>query len=553
MADGRWLSAIRYRLSAIGYQLSAISHQLSATGYLPLAALGPLALILLVSAITPLYHVRYIFTYSPAFYVVMAAGLAWLARRSRVALAVAAICWLAAAGVTLNAFWADSAYRADDHRAAVRFLQEHWRPGDVVLVDAGWVYTALTTYWDGPVADRTRLTGDVSTPRADGALVMVTAGHVNSNSDSSATSGRSLGWGDPRSDFFAMPAEAARQNVVTLFRTFDRVWLYRIYDTVNDPGGEIRAWLAEDGQIFEDQTFSGEANMRVQGYVPRQAATPNPGWPSAAFGTGLALRVGPLPVQVVSGETLYPVLDWQPAAPLTDFATSIRLVGPDSVVWAQPPDERPSGSLFPAGRWSIGQVVRQTLALPVPSGTPPGQYAVELVVYDPATGKPWPAQAGDLALTPNGLRLGEVTVERPQPSPSLRPALATFGPLALIEAASPATTITPGGQAPVDLLWQAVEAPAEPLVIVVQLQDAGGRVVAGLEAQPLAGRYPTQNWAAGELVRDRHTLSLPADLVPGAYRLIVGAYRAGDRVRLETRDGLFGKSNYWVMKTVTVH
>ena len=177
---------------------------------------------------------------------------------------------------------------------------------------------------------------------------------------------------------------------------------------------------------------------------------------------------------------------------------------------------------------------------------------MELVVYDPATGKPWPAQAGDLALTPNGLRLGEVTVVRPEPSPPMQPALATFGPLALIEAKSPATTVAPGGQIPVELLWQAADAPGEPLVVVTQLQDAAGRVAAGLEAQPLDGRYPTQNWAAGELVRDRHTLSLPADLPPGAYRLIVGLYRAADRTRLERRTGLLGKSDHWVVTTVDV-
>ena len=105
---------------------------------------------------------------------------------------------------------------------------------------------------------------------------------------------------------------------------------------------------------------------------------------------------------------------------------------------------------------------------------------------------------------------------------------------------------------PVDLLWQAAEAPGEPLVVVVQLLDAAGHVVAGLEAQPLDGRYPTQAWAAGELVRDRHTLSLPADLAPGAYRLIVGMYRAADRARLETRAGLLGKSDHWVVETLEV-
>ena len=88
MADGKWQSVTRNQLSAIGY--------------LPVATLGPPALILLVSLVTPLYHVRYLFTYSPPFYVVMAAGLVWLLRRSRIAFAVALVVWLAAAGVTLG-------------------------------------------------------------------------------------------------------------------------------------------------------------------------------------------------------------------------------------------------------------------------------------------------------------------------------------------------------------------------------------------------------------------------------------------------------------------
>ena len=76
--------------------------------------------------------------------------------------------------------------------------------------------------------------------------------------------------------------------------------------------------------------------------------------------------------------------------------------------------------------------------------------------------------------------------------------------------------------------------------------------MAGLEEQPLQGRYPTQKWAAGELVRDRHTLAVPGNLAPGIYRLIVGVYRAGDRARLLTRDGLFSRSDYYPIKRIAV-
>ena len=98
--------------------------------------------------------------------------------------------------------------------------------------------------------------------------------------------------------------------------------------------------------------------------------------------------------------------------------------------------------------------------------------------------------------------------------------------------------------------WQAADAAGEPLVVVVQLLDGRNRPVAGLEEEPLGGRYPTQLWAAGELVRDRHTLALPADLAPGSYRLIVGVYRAADRMRFTTRAGLWGSRDYWAVKTI---
>ncbi len=511
---------------------------------LPLATFGPLALILLASLITPLYHVRYLFTYSPAFYVVTAAGLAWLLRRSRLVFGIGLGVWLAASAVSAHAFWFDSRWREDDHRAAVRYLQERWRPGDVVLVNAGWAYTALMTYWDGPIADRSRLTVELPEPRSDDALVMVTTGHLDGDPG--------LGWADPRSDFFALPGETARAQLSALFDRFDRVWHYRIYDTVNDPDGRIRSWLAEEGTLFEDQVFAGEANMRVQGYLPRETAAADPAWPTADFAPGLTVHIAPLPEKIAAGQTLYPLLLWEPAAPLADFATSVRLVATDGTTWAQGRDERPAGALYPASRWPPSVTVRQRAALPVPPGTPPSEYFVELVVYDPVTGQPWPVRNAAPATTPGGVRLGKVEVVRPPTGYAARKPLARFGPLALIEAASPVTTIAAGGQIPVELLWQAAEAPGEPLVVVVQLLDRGGRPAANLEEEPTGGRYPTQAWIAGELVRDRHLLSLPTDLAPGSYRLIVGVYRAADRARFATRSGLLGTRDYWTVKVISV-
>ncbi|MCX7668563.1 MAG: hypothetical protein N2439_00635, partial [Anaerolineae bacterium] len=519
---------------------------------LPIATFGPLLLILLISLATPLYHVRYLFTYSPAFYVVLGAGGArlWAARRAWRPLAAAlALGWLAAVAVSLYAFWFDPWYRSDDHRTAVRLLQARWRPGDVLLVNAGYVYPPLLTYWQGPIAVRARLTDPLPAPRDDDALVMVMTGH----GDDALTPGQRLGWGDPRSDFFAMPLADADRQIAALFQTFGRVWHYRVYDTVNDPAGRLRAWLDERGYLFFDEPLTGEANMRLQGFLPRVGAAWSATRPTARYANGVQVQFDDTAITIASGQTLYADLTWRAAAPLsTPFGVSLRLVGADGTTWAQPTDEKPLGPRFLPPQWPVGVPLRQPIALPIPPGTPPGTYTAALLIYDPVTGVAWPPQAstGASGVVPGGLDLRTVTVTRAETT--ARRALACFGPLALIEATSAATAISPGDAVPVELLWQATRAPGEPLVVVVQLLGAGDALIANLEEQPLKGHYPTQAWTAGELVRDRHTLRLPPDAAPGRYRLIVGVYRAADRVRFKTRNGLLGESDYWMIKHLTV-
>ena len=101
-------------------------------------------------------------------------------------------------------------------------------------------------------------------------------------------------------------------------RAYARVWQYRIYDTVNDPQGALRDLLAQKGRLFDDQVFSGEANLRVQGYLPRAgSAEPGQGVPTVTFGKDLRLSSQTVPARVVAGETLYPVVTWQAGSPIS--------------------------------------------------------------------------------------------------------------------------------------------------------------------------------------------------------------------------------------------
>jgi uncharacterized membrane protein len=506
------------------------------------AAFGPPLLILLVSLATPLYHVRYLFTYSPAFSILLAMGLAALWRWRRPAgrwLASLALALLMLGSVlSLRVLWTDPAFAADDHRTAVRELAQRWRPGDLILANAGYTYTALLTYWPAPISWHGRLTDYTQEITAQattgrGAVILQT-GHVDG--------GPNLGWGDPRSDFYALPKDAMQVALRDLSAQTDRLWHYRIYDTVNDPQAAVRAALAAGWTLIDDRVYPGEANLRVQGWQGMRQALSSYLPPTVAtFDGWLELRLAPdaVPAAVEAGAVLdVPRALWsrEPAQTGRPVALSLRLVDAGGQVWAAR-DEPLGGNQFDL---TAATELVQPLRLAVPSGTAPGVYDLVLVAYDPQTGQPLNA------IAPSGesagqVMLGRVEVTRPAQPPASQPALADFGPLRLLHASSPAAAISPGDAIPIDLLWQA--APGfvpEPLIVVVQLLNGEGNVTASLEAEPLGGRYPTSHWQPGELVRDQHVLAVPDGLAPGAYELIVGLYRATDGQRLTTPSGLFG-------------
>ncbi len=504
------------------------------------AAFGPLLLILLASLATPLYHVRYLFTYSPAFSILVAMGLAALWRWRQPTgrwLAGLALALLAlGSALSLRALWTDTVFTADDHRAAVRELAQRWRPGDVILANAGYTYPALLTYWPGLVAWHGRLTDYTqNTPQqglAERGAVILQTGHVDGDPD--------IGWGDPRSDFYALPLDAMQTALRDLSAQTDRLWHYRIYDTVNDSQGAIREALDAGWTLWDDRVYPGEANLRVQGWQGMRQALSSYAPPSAAIFDGwLALRLAPdaVPSTVEAGGVLdIPRALWSrsPDQSGQPVALSLRLMDANGEVWAAA-DEPLGGNVLDLTATS--ELV-QPLRLAVPPGAAPGLYDLILVVYDPQSGQPLPVDGAGASQA----ALGAVQVTRPAASPS-PPALADFGPLRLIEATTPAAVVSPGDSVPLELLWQAApDFQAEPLVVVVQLLDQDGQVAASLEQEPLGGRYPTTQWQPGELVRDRHTLPVPDDLAPGMHSLIVGLYRATDGQRLTTPGGLLGLS-----------
>jgi 4-amino-4-deoxy-L-arabinose transferase-like glycosyltransferase len=89
------------------------------------------------------------------------------------------------------------------------------------------------------------------------------------------------------------------------------------------------------------------------------------------------------------------------------------------------------------------------------------------------------------------------------------------------------------------LHWRSVETVERDYTAFLQLLDAQNRRVAGYDAQPLDGLYPTSRWQPGEVIISDFALSVPASLPSTTYRLVTGFYdlASGQRLPVTAVDG----------------
>ncbi|MBI5302084.1 MAG: glycosyltransferase family 39 protein [Chloroflexi bacterium] len=379
----------------------------------------PLAIIYALSLWKPLYHVRYVFTYSPAFYILLAVGIARLSamniewRKYAISLLLGALVFGAAVVYSDYNFWFEPRYAKDDLRGAVHYLSEHWRPGDAILINAGYTYTAFVVYFDQPVAWRGRVTEYPPSNISLGTiqrLVDQRAAPIVLQTGSIGGSA-SLGWGSAESDFYATTADATRAALDRVFAAHERVWMLRLYDTVVDPDGVVRDYLATRGRIIDDQGFAGESFARVQGYITRRTGLRE--LPTRAtrreilLGNRIALLAfEPATTIVRAGEPLDVTIYWRAQEPTNvDARMFVGLFAADGTLVASS-DELPIGNALGTSRWTPGEILREPIRVRVPAKTAPGDYTLRVALYDPRTNEPldappgkWVAENGQVVLT----------------------------------------------------------------------------------------------------------------------------------------------------------
>jgi hypothetical protein len=226
------------------------------------------------------------------------------------------------------------------------------------------------------------------------------------------------------------------------------------------------------------------------------------------------------PPQAMAGSEYAVTLAWQALTDLSPETTISPRLSQGEAIVAQLDDSLLS-AWFPSDTLPVGQHVLSYVPIPIPLGTLPGQYRLQLVVYTDHT-QPWTTGQGATLLD-----LGEVEIV--SPPANYRPASTTAtlphhdfnGELELIDYDYSVRRVGQGKGFAVEFLWRALKQPVDNYTLLAEVVDARGNILRTVEHQPAGGLAPTATWQPGQFIRDQVDLVVPASAPVGQNTLRV--------------------------------
>jgi uncharacterized membrane protein len=239
-----------------------------------------------------------------------------------------------------------------------------------------------------------------------------------------------------------------------------------------------------------------------------------------AIGNSLQIQ-GPL----LTGSVLRGIVYWQAAAPMADdVAADYVLVGSNGSVVPLAQSVLLGGKSYPTHMWRPSEIVADYLALRIPADVSGGAYRFGVRL----TGGQGKVLA-ELPLAKVALESWDRVFELPAGAAPLAWQLGDS--IKLVGARLPQTA-SQGESLSVSLFWQTARGVQSDYVAFVHALDVTGNPVFQDDTVPGQGARPVPGWLPGEVVEDRHELTVPADAAPGVYRIVVGLYDMKDGKRL---------------------
>ena len=448
--------------------------------------LVPVLAIYLLSYVRPAYmNIRHLIMVSPAFYLIVAVGLATIKKNWPLVFASCLALMITGSAHSTQQYFSNEKYNKDDHRAWGEYLKAHAQPGDVIVVDPPHTSQLYQYYADAGLA-----------------------------------------WtGLPR---LTSPDQDTISALEELMAEYDRIWLALTHTPPwGDPDFLPKTWLEENAFLVDERSFHSYASL-VQAFCfltspPALDALPEVQHPMEAnfedklLFLGYDLQSKP----AAGGQFVHLNLYWKAQHRLgEDYGISLRLIDGENRLWGQA-DRAPLNGHYPASQWPPGQIIKDDYELLIDVGTPPGWYRLEMVVHDGSR------QLAVVGEDPNpqgkAVDMGILKVGKPASPPAVASLplehrqVMDFGDLQLLGYDFTEGSYRPGDWVWVRPYWRATRKPVEDYSFYFRLVSENKWLWAEEVIQPAGDGYPTSFWDEGEIVKGQHALRIPPDAPGGDY------------------------------------
>jgi hypothetical protein len=324
-------------------------------------------------------------------------------------------------------------------------------------------------------------------------------------------------WGDLTSFWYMQYAENRRPDLRGLYPPTEPVVTNYLRDGGNlfIAGPSSKVWVKGIEAQYQFLPWGRLVRIAPKAVTPQTLLPQLPQPSEAIFDNKLRLLGYDFSPQAVDGRPYGVTLAWQALAELPPETTlSLRLSQGDAIV-AQLDDTLLSG-WFPASTLPAGQYGLSYGPIPVPLGTLPGQYRLQLVVYQHHS-QPWPLADGVVVLDLGevGLILSPPGTQPPDVIHNAQLGYDFNGEIKLVDYDYSVTRVGQGKGFGVKLLWQIQAKPQDNYVLLAEVVGRQGQVLRSVQHPPVGGRAPTSAWQPGQFVRDQVDLVLPASAPVG--------------------------------------
>lgn len=223
----------------------------------------------------------------------------------------------------------------------------------------------------------------------------------------------------------------------------------------------------------------------------------------------------------VRDDALNVFVQWQLVQPVDGrFNVQLRLLDENDQLWSRLEMPLLNEVYFYPENWQPDEHPIWRYPLEMPLGLPPAKYHIELSLFAAESGAQLPVLAADgrfagvvqplaeLDLTPQPLLAVEPLALTAQPQPVLD------GDLLFLEQSDLPTNVLTAGSFTVDLFWQAATVLPTNLHLQFHADDVP------LATLPLS-RFDSALWQAEQVIHEKYSLPIPAELAAGIYDLQV--------------------------------